>query len=175
MMIGGELGEALCAAGGAATVEKYEERVAELESPSTIFLCQDDHGRFDAGNVSVVASWRPSRRARSSACWHGTLTRRRGHGRRVSAAPGHHNLSVYAGDATSASARSLSSTPARMPAKRSSPSSINASGQYCERSLGRPASRSRHDDGAGFWVARQLTARLDFATTRDGFATRLWV
>jgi anti-sigma regulatory factor (Ser/Thr protein kinase) len=31
------------------------------------------------------------------------------------------------------------------------------------------------DDGAGVWVARQLTDRLEFVSTPEGFATRLWV
>jgi hypothetical protein len=35
--------------------------------------------------------------------------------------------------------------------------------------------RRGHTDGAGVWVARQLTARLEFVSTADGFATRLWV
>jgi anti-sigma regulatory factor (Ser/Thr protein kinase) len=35
--------------------------------------------------------------------------------------------------------------------------------------------RPGHAGGAGVWVARQLTARLDFVTTPQGFATRLWV
>jgi hypothetical protein len=30
-------------------------------------------------------------------------------------------------------------------------------------------------DGAGVWVASQLTARLDFVSSLDAFATRLWV
>jgi hypothetical protein len=35
--------------------------------------------------------------------------------------------------------------------------------------------RPGHADAAGVWVARQLTARLEFVSTPHGFATRLWV
>jgi anti-sigma regulatory factor (Ser/Thr protein kinase) len=35
--------------------------------------------------------------------------------------------------------------------------------------------RPGHGDGAGVWVARQLTDRLEFVSTPEGFATRLWV
>jgi anti-sigma regulatory factor (Ser/Thr protein kinase) len=35
--------------------------------------------------------------------------------------------------------------------------------------------RPGHLDGVGLWVARQLTARLEFVATPHGFATRLWV
>jgi anti-sigma regulatory factor (Ser/Thr protein kinase) len=35
--------------------------------------------------------------------------------------------------------------------------------------------RAGHADGVGVWVARQLTARLEFLSGRDGSATRLWV
>jgi hypothetical protein len=35
--------------------------------------------------------------------------------------------------------------------------------------------RPGHTGGAGVWVARQLTSRLEFVSTPDGFATRLWI
>jgi anti-sigma regulatory factor (Ser/Thr protein kinase) len=35
--------------------------------------------------------------------------------------------------------------------------------------------RAGHGAGAGVWVARQLTSRLEFVSSPDGFATRLWV
>jgi anti-sigma regulatory factor (Ser/Thr protein kinase) len=35
--------------------------------------------------------------------------------------------------------------------------------------------RPGHADGAGVWVARQLTSRLEFVSSPHGFATRLWI
>jgi hypothetical protein len=33
---------------------------------------------------------------------------------------------------------------------------------------------SDRDDGAGVWVARQLTHRLDFLPSPEGLTVRLW-
>lgn len=50
----GELGEAFCAAGGAALVEEYEQRVDALQIDHASLLCQYDPAHFGPGPLARV-------------------------------------------------------------------------------------------------------------------------